>query len=191
MASTGPSQVGEARPDVSLAERIRRGDASAETELVRYYGRTVTVIAGARTGDYDIARDLAQDILVAVLKALRRGNLREPDKLSAFVQGTARNIINNYLRERTRRAEQEITDLDCPAYDPTTALEDADRRRVLGEALQSLNATDRDILRLSLIDGLSCVEVAARIELSHEAVRARKSRALRKLMEKFRKVSQS
>src|SRR5215469_17837179 len=82
---------------LSLAQRIFEGDPSAEQELVTTYRRGVLITANARTRDYEAALDLTQDVLVAVLKALREGKLRQPDKLSAFVNGVARNLINNYL----------------------------------------------------------------------------------------------
>ena len=72
------------------------------------YRRGVFVIAVARTRDREAARDLTQEILIAVLKALREGRLRDSEKLSAFIQGTARNLINNYLRTKVRHAEVEL-----------------------------------------------------------------------------------
>src|SRR5258705_12513314 len=81
-----------------LARRILAGDRSAEDELVNTYRRGVFVIAVARTRDREAAHDLTQEILIAIIKALREGQLREATKLTAFIQGTARNLINNYLR---------------------------------------------------------------------------------------------
>ena len=61
---------------LSLAQRIFEGDLSAEQELVTTYRRGIFVIATARTRDREVARDLTQDVLVAVLQALREGKLR-------------------------------------------------------------------------------------------------------------------
>ena len=92
-------------PEALLADRIRAGDRSAEEELVKKYRAGVLMIATARTRDPEAARDLVQEIFIHVLKAARDGQLREPEKLGAFIQGTARNVINNFLRTRTRSAE--------------------------------------------------------------------------------------
>src|SRR5215470_4033362 len=91
-----------------LVERVRAGDIAAEEELVSTYRRGVFAIAAARTRDREAALDLTQEVLIAVLKAVRGGQLREPEKLAAFVHGIARNLINNYLRVRVRRAECEL-----------------------------------------------------------------------------------
>src|SRR5262252_8045567 len=89
----------------SLAERIRAGDTSAEEELAATFRRSLVAIARARTRDREAAQDLAQQVLIEALKALRAGKLREAEKLSAFIEGIAHNVINSFLRTRMRRPE--------------------------------------------------------------------------------------
>ena len=175
--------------EVTLAERIRAGDRSAEDELVNTYRRGVFVIAVARTRDREAARDLTQEVLIAILEALRGGQLRELAKLSAFIQGTARNIINNYLRMRAHRAECEL-DIEAHSTDPVDELEFLERRRLVRRELETFSVTDQQILLLSLVDGQSLAEVARTLNMSHDAVRARKSRAVRKITKKFASLSQ-
>jgi len=173
---------------LSLAQRIFEGDPSAEQELVTTYRRGVLVIASARTRDREAALDLTQDVLVAVLKALREGKLRQPDKLSAFVNGVARNLINNYLASRVRRAECELDD-ECYTTDPVEELETSERKRLVRSELAALDVVDQQILLLSMVDGHSLAEVGLRLNLSHQAVRARKSRAIKKIAKKFSRTS--
>jgi len=175
--------------EVTLAERIRAGDRSAEDELVNTYRRGVFVIAVARTRDREAARDLTQEVLIAILQALRDGQLRELAKLSAFIQGTARNLINNYLRMRAHRAECEL-DIEAHSTDPVDELEFLERRRLVRRELETFSITDQQILLLSLVDGQSLAEVARTLKMSHDAVRARKSRAVRKITKKFARLSQ-
>ena len=173
-----------------LAQRILAGDSSAEEELVTTYRRGVFVIAVARTRDREAAHDLTQEILIAILKALREGQLRESAKLAAFIQGTARNVINNYLRAKAHHAEVEL-DEEAYSSDPVEELESLERQRLVRRELESFSITDQQILLLSLVDGHSLAEVAQRLNLSHDAVRARKSRAVRKITKKFARVSQT
>ena len=172
-----------------LVARIREGDATAEDALVTNYRRAVLMIAVARTHDREAARDLTQEILLAVLVAVRAGHLREPEKLPAFIQGTARNLVNNYLRTQIRRRETELQNADC-FVDQIEVLEHAERQRLFRKEMASLNILDQQILLFSLVDGHSLAEIARRLGLSHEAVRARKSRAIRKIEEKFARMSQ-
>ena len=188
IASAAMNQVNAAAG--LLAQRILAGDRSAEDELVSTYRRGVFVIAVARTRDREAAADLTQEILIAILKALRDGQLRESAKLAAFIQGTARNLINNYLRAKAHHAEVGLDDDACSS-DPVEELESLERRRLVRRELESFSITDQQILLLSLVDGHSLAEVAQRLNLSHEAVRARKSRAVRKITRKFARVSQT
>jgi RNA polymerase sigma-70 factor (ECF subfamily) len=174
---------------LSLAQRIFEGDPFAEQELVTTYRRGVLVTATARTRDYEAARDLTQDIFVAVLQALRQGKLRESNKLAAFIHGVARNLINSYLSSRARRAECELEDESYSA-DPIEEFEASERKRLVRNELAVLDVVDQQILFLSLVDGYSLVEVAETVNMSHDAVRARKSRILRKIAKKFAHMSQ-
>ena len=173
----------------TLASRIQRGDPAAEEELITTYRRPVLLIAMARTHDRDAANDLSQEVFIAVLKALRAGQLRDGDKLSAFIQGTARNIINNYLRTRARHTLVDIDDTDVQGPDPVEEMESSERQRLMRQELAKYSITDQKILLLSLVDGHSLLVVADRLHLSHEAVRARKSRLIRKITKKFMGMS--
>ena len=176
---------------LTLAQRILEGDRAAEEELVNTYRRGVLVIATARTRDREAAHDLAQEVLMAAIQALRQGKLREHDKLGAFIHGVARNLINNFLGSRSHRSECELDDDQSYGADPIVELESIERRRLVRKELAAFGVTDQQILLLSLVDGHSLAEVAKRLNMSHEAVRARKSRAIRKITKKFARMSQS
>jgi RNA polymerase sigma-70 factor (ECF subfamily) len=176
---------------LTLAQRILEGDGAAEEELVNTYRRGVLVIATARTRDREAAHDLAQEVLMAAIQALRQGKLREHDKLAAFIHGVARNLINNYIGSRAHRSECELDDDQSYGADPIVELESIERRRLVRKELAAFGVTDQQILLLSLVDGHSLAEVAKRLNMSHEAVRARKSRAIRKITKKFARMSQT
>jgi RNA polymerase sigma factor (sigma-70 family) len=172
-----------------LIARIQSGDNSAEEELVLKYQRAVLAIARVRTRDPQAARDISQDVFIAVLGALRLGRLREPEKLSAFIQGTTRNLVNNFLRVRTHRAESDLEEVEIRGVDPVPDLESSERRQLLWQELAKCSALDQQILLMSLVDGHSLAVVAQRLNISHDLARARKSRIVRKITEKFAGVS--
>ena len=176
-------------PGAELARRVMAGDTNAEAELVNRYRRGLLVIATVRTHDREVAQDLAQEILMAVLKALRNERLQDPQKLTAFVYGTARNLINNYLKSRTRHPESDLESVDEPSADPVEEFESADRQRVVQRELAKFSPIDQQILLLSLVDGHSLLEVAERLSMTHEAVRARRSRMVRKIAKKLGPLS--
>ena len=175
-----------------VAERIRNGDPSAEEDLVREFGDRVRTFLAMRTRDREVSRDLGQDVMIHVLTALRSGQLRESDRLGAFVYGIARNVANNYLRSG-RREQLEPLPPDPPAstLDPVEELEASRRQNLVRRGLARLNRADRGILLMTLVDGMKPGEIAYRLGLTAEVVRARKPRALKRVIERIGELSRN
>jgi len=177
---------------VGLAERIQLGERSAEEAFVDHFYERVYAIALVRTRDREAARDLAQDIMLAVLCTLREGRLRDQTGLAGYVCATARNRIHLFFR--TRR-EVDFDPPRAPAVDqldPEKRFEDAERRRLARRTIERLNSADRQILRLTLVEGLKPGQIAVRLGLTPEVIRKRKSRAVRRAREAIRRgVSRS
>jgi RNA polymerase sigma-70 factor, ECF subfamily len=181
----GPEASGE---DRRLVERIAAGERAAESELAERFDRRIHVMMAVRTRDREAARDLAQEALIAVLNSLRKGQIRDPERLSAFVYGTARNVLNNHFRQRQQRpAAVELTP-DVASFLPEDELEGAERARALREGLGQLDRDDRAVLVMTLVDDLKPGEIARRLGLSPEVVRTRKSRALKRLTDHVRRA---
>jgi RNA polymerase sigma-70 factor (ECF subfamily) len=172
----------------NIAERIAAGESAAEDELAHYYARRVFALILARLHDPDLARDLTQDVLLGVLRALRANRLRDQNSLNGFVLGTARNLVSNYYREQRREpVKQEISeDLIAPAVQDHLELQE--RSILVRNALRKLNASEKEILRLTVVDRMPPNEIAGRLGLAAEVVRKRKSRALQKLTELVAKL---
>jgi RNA polymerase sigma factor (sigma-70 family) len=136
-----------------------------------------------RTRDREVARELVQDILMAVIGALRNGQVLDPDKLPAFVHGTARNLVNNRLRSERRQPQLEALSDDLPEASTIETIEDTERLQFVHQALESLPDVDRRILRMTLVEGYKPAEIADLLGLTSEVVRTRKLRATRKVTE--------
>ena len=70
-------------------------------------------------------------------------------------------------------------------------VEDSERAGLVRQALRLLDSTDRQILLLTLMEGLKPGEIAARLGLTSEVVRTRKSRALKKTVERMKRLSRT
>lgn len=172
----------------SLLARIAAHDAEAEATLVQHFLPRVRALLIARTRDADLARDLTQDALLALLQAARRQQIREAERLPAFVAGIARNLANSHLRRGPATREGS---LDALGHEPFV-VDDHDRReqeRLLTRGLAALTPDDRELLELTLVEGLKPAEIAARLGLSAEVVRTRKSRAQQRLRDALPAVS--
>ena len=149
-------------------------------------------MALVRTHDREAAHELVQDVLVAVIGALRKGQLQDPDKLAAFVHGTARNLINNQFRTESQRRQLEPVSADLAQASCAEQFEDAERLRLVHQALERLGQEDRKILLMTLVEGRKPGEIAAALGLTSEVVRTRKLRAVKKVADLIqKKMSQS
>jgi RNA polymerase sigma factor (sigma-70 family) len=174
---------------IALVERLQAGDEQAEIEFVRLFANRLRTMIAARIHDRETARDLAQDALVASLSALRRGSVREGDKLAAFVYGVARNVANSFLRRRQGSAiEVPLEDADIPAP-PIDFDDDVARRELAERALQALGASDQEVLTLTLVEGLTPREIAKRLGEGVDVIRTRKSRALKRVIAEVERLS--
>ncbi len=170
-----------------LCTRILQSDPDAERELVeRFLPRVRTMIA-VRTSDRDAADELAQDVMLAALCALREGKAREPERLTAFLFGIARNLANDYIRRRSRDRCEQLT----LAHDVAVSSRAAENERFedARREIERLDSADREVLTLTLADGLEPAEIASKLGLSPDVVRQRKSRALKRLMALLNPVS--
>jgi RNA polymerase sigma factor (sigma-70 family) len=173
-----------------VAERIRDGDPSAEDELVRQFSDRVRMFVSMRTRDRELAHDLGQEIMMNVLTALRRGQLRDSERLAAFVFGTARNVVNNHFRTgRDERFDPLPPEIASTAADQADEFEAAQRQSLVRRALARVSRDDRVVLLLTLVDGLKPGEIAFQLGLTAEVVRARKSRALKRVVEQITDLS--
>lgn len=89
-----------------LVKRIIAGDSAAEEEVVRRYQQGVAIIIDQIVRSRPVTEDVSQDTFKIVLAKVRRGDLREPERLSGFVSGVARNAAIDYIR-RTRRLKNQ------------------------------------------------------------------------------------
>ncbi|HEV8630041.1 MAG TPA: sigma-70 family RNA polymerase sigma factor [Thermoanaerobaculia bacterium] len=171
-----------------LAERVRRGEAGAEEDLVACFQRPVLALLIARTRDSEAARDLTQEVLLGTLLALRQGRLREPERLAAFVACTARNLVFKHLRSRGRALQplEGTAEVPAPGLAPDALLEAAERRELVAAALAELDERERVVLELTWRQDFSPAQIARQLGVSGDVVRTRKSRALKKVVEYVR-----
>jgi len=161
--------------------RVAAGQKEAESHVIEFFMPRVRAMLRARLRGADGVADLAQDVLMAVLIALRRGQVREADRLPGFVAGVARHVASNHLRGVRRRAEGPLDDriVDVAAAHMADARE---REDMVARGLAGIAPGDRELLMLTLVEGLPPRDIARRLAVSSETVRQRKSRALRRIV---------
>ena len=169
-----------AEEQASLVVGIRQGDQDAETRLVELFARSVRVMVRVRVGRRLEEEDIAQEVLLTAITAVRKGQLREVDKLGAFVAGVARNVINNRLRT-SREAAFEPLHEDAAVADLRHEVALRERAATVRQALDELSPEDRRLLELTVIEGFTSSQMAKQLGVTEAAIRTRKSRALKRL----------
>src|SRR5512135_3738192 len=113
--------------DAELVERIGSGsNRDAEAELFRRMAPRLRLYGLRHLRDEHAAEDLAQQVLITTLEALRAGRLREPEKLVSFVLGTCRMTVLDLRRgaqRKERLLEQFGSDLLRPVQPSTPQLD--------------------------------------------------------------------
>jgi RNA polymerase sigma factor (sigma-70 family) len=173
-----------------LATRIVQREEGAEEELVQLFGKRIRTMMAVRLRDTPAADDLTQETMMAVLVALRAGRLRASDRLAAFVYGVARNVLSDHLRGTRTRSDVPLTPEMCPVSSEDHVAE-RERETMVRRALESLPAAERQILVLTLVEGLKPGAIAQRLGLTPEVCRTRKTRALKKMVAEVERLSRS
>jgi RNA polymerase sigma factor (sigma-70 family) len=171
-----------------LAARIQEGDARAEDELVRLIQPSVVRSVRWRMRDPEVVGELANDVLIAVVCALRARRLQDATKVLSFVRGIARNVTNYHFRTRRSRPLEEPLSPQLASSDVHDGVERHERAVAVRRGLASLERADREILLLTLVEGLKPGQIARDLGVSPEVVRTRKSRALQRLIASTRQA---
>jgi RNA polymerase sigma-70 factor (ECF subfamily) len=135
-----------------LVRRIQAGDSRAEAELVELYGEGVVFLLRRWTRDRDAADDLFQETFRTAIEKIRRGEVREPDRLPGFLRSLAKNLSTHYYRRAALRTERE-TPIETtweppdPAAGQLGTLLRQERIEIVRRLLAELNVErDRQIL---------------------------------------------
>jgi len=147
--------------DAELVRQATSGDSRALDALVERHAPRVNRIASQLVGDFEEARDAAQESLVKLCTRLRqfRGEAQFATWLHRLVVNTCRDRM---AFQRTRRMEplvdeEQAVDEDS---DPSRLAALADLRRDVAEALARLSPKQRAAVVLRDSFGLSYAEIA-------------------------------
>ena len=183
-ADISASDTVESPSDGELLAAARQGDSVAlETLLVRYQPHLYRF--GLRMcGNAEDAGDVAQESLISMARSLR--DFRGDSSVSSWLYTIARRFCIK-KRRRSKFAPTREESLDTPGNvaqhlaDPTPNPEQAATNRELATALthaiDALEPSQREVLVLRDVEGLSAPEVARILGMSVEAVKSRLHRA--------------
>lgn len=173
-----------------VAQIIEGEDAGLEA-LYRVFGRSVRFYMSHQLRCEDV-EDKLHDTFLAVVKAIRAGQVREPARLPFFIKTIAQRQVTGHMAEPLRRlSEQMNVALELSRadqrQDPEKDLLSLERRRIATKILHTLPEIDRQILIRFYLWGQPPEQICSDLRISHTQFRVRKSRA----KERFAQMTRS
>jgi RNA polymerase sigma-70 factor (ECF subfamily) len=170
----------DADGDAALVAAIAAGDRRALAELYDLYAGVLLALGLRIVRDRREAEDLLHDVFLEVWRTARdydptRGRVRT--WLTIRMRSRA---LDQQKSARVSRNAGDDSVLDRVADDASDPAGSPDRTRVR-VALTALPLEQRQVLELAYFEGLSCAEIAARIEVPIGTVKSRVASGLGKL----------
>ena len=183
MRQRAPAAFAARLTDADLARRIAAAAEepaeAEEAELCQRYGRRLLAFGRRRLGSADRARDLAQDSLLLTLEKLRAGEVREPERIGAFILGVARSLSRT---EWSREGRVQPLDDLSPALTATIPFPpDPIARARVAPCMEALPEKQRAVVLLSFYAEQSSGEVAHSLGLTPNHVRVLRHRGVSRL----------
>jgi RNA polymerase sigma-70 factor (ECF subfamily) len=152
-------------------------------QLFRDYAGDVGRWAARLSGSPSDAEDIVQEVFLTVHRQLPAAEqLHSPP---AWLLQITRNVVRHVWRTRSRAARRADAfgrdGFVAPAPDPHAELERRQAAAQLANALETLDAGNRQVYWLTDVQGLPSATVAALTGLSLEALRVRRFRARRQM----------
>lgn len=176
--------------EAHFVERLQAGEAAAFDRLVSEQSSAIYALLYRLTEDMEEARDLAQETFLQAFRNIK--HFRGDADLRTWLYRIAINQARNRWRWWRRRRRDQTLSLDTndAAKDlqftegggdkgggnPEQQALARERERLLTEALRALKSSQREVVILRDVEGLSYEEVAAALGVGIGTVKSRLSR---------------
>ena len=168
----------------AILKRIAEGDSSAVQECLKTYGGLVWSLARKMLRNSDEAEDAVQEIFVDIWRNADRFDEAKASE-TTFVAMLARRRLIDKIRHSQRRLSPES--LDDVLLEPFTradkTLEMCVEADQAAEAMRSLRPEQQQVLRLSIVLGMSHQEIAAATGMPLGSVKTHARRGLLQVRE--------
>ena len=170
------------KKDEELVEQLRNGSHSAFGTLYARYKRQLTAYCYRFLKDEDEVEDVVQDIFLQLWET--RDSLNTTLSFSSYLYTLAHNRMLNLIRQwnvHTHFAEKMAMNAKEATNETEETIMDNDYYALLNEMIDSLSPKQKEIFRLSRIEGLTYKEIAEKMHISVDTVQEHASLALRKI----------
>jgi RNA polymerase sigma-70 factor, ECF subfamily len=165
----------------ALVEKIIVDDQSGMEELYRVFSKGVRFYLCRQLGPQDL-EDKVHDTFLIVVQAVRRGELREPERLMGFVRTVVRRQVAAHIDQAVHNRRQQVG-LDSGIRvvdmnrDPEENAIHRQYAQIAKRVLNSISKRDREILTRFYLLEQSQEQICDQMHLTETQFRLLKSRA--------------
>jgi RNA polymerase sigma-70 factor (ECF subfamily) len=182
----------------SLIKKAKKGDKKSFGKLVKIHQRSILYLAYDLVGNYEDAKDLAQDVFIRAFEKLNQ--FEERSQFSTWLNRITVNLAIDFHRKNKKKLNQTIEDNfdEVPhneilaGFDhqdsPEEAIELSEDRTVLEQAITKLSTNQRTAIALKYFHQNSTKEIAEIMGCAENTVRIHLFRAmgnLKKLLQEY------
>ena len=183
-----PSRQTTTTIDPSLLARVVKGDQQAFSQLYDHSSTLLFTLAVRILGNHEEAAELLQDVYLEVWRKVSRYDVGRGTPVAWLVTLTRSRAIDR-LRARATRGYRATQSLEAGAADqvadlgpnPFETQADQELRISIGAAVAGLPQAQRQAIELAYYEGLSHVEIAARLNQPLGTVKTRIKLGMSKL----------
>src|SRR5271167_3207969 len=165
-------------------ERLRDGDPSTELHFVTYFDQLLRIKLRSRMLASEIVEDLRQETYIRVFGKLRDGEIRQPERIGAFVNSTCNNVLMEFYRSSSRTSPWDDSYLEMPdqAVNIEGTLVTKQMKARVHQVIEELPKKDRDLLRAFFLEERDKDEVCRQFAVDRDYLRV----LLHRAKDKFR-----
>jgi RNA polymerase sigma-70 factor (ECF subfamily) len=173
-----------------VVDQIRQGDPAGEEALYQNLVSGARLFLQRRLGTLDID-DKVHDLFLTIVDTIRRGEIREPERLMGFVRTVLYRLLNlevsRIIRSRETTSGIEAAD-HLSGSGPTPEQQTLAREKIalMKQVLREMSDRDFEVLTRSYIREQSAERICADMGLTPTQFQLLKSRAKARLSELIR-----
>jgi RNA polymerase sigma-70 factor, ECF subfamily len=181
MPQSAPASVSVNPEWLELVDKIKNDDATGMEELYHLFSKGMRYYLCRQLGPQDLD-DRVHDCFLVVVQAIRRGELREPDRLMGFVRTIVRRQIASHI-DLAIQARRQTVDLDLThgvadtSLDPERTVMSRQHEQLAFEVLKGISRKDREILARFYLQEQTQETICREMNLTETQFRLLKSRA--------------
>ena len=174
--------------DSELVKQTLAGDQQAFASLVEKYQEQIHTLAWQKIGDFHTAEEITQDAFITAYQKL--SSLKHPHRFSGWLYVITTNLCNMWHRKKKPQLESleqtdpmELEEVYYTEYKTQEREEERkeNQRSVVRKLLSRLRESDRTVVTLHYLAGLSCEEIGEFLGVSTNTVKIRLHRARNRL----------